>query len=435
MRGLLLTALGLLLPSLLARVAIPGINLDGFRAAVGFEEPLPSTMTLAAVLNVPWVTAALFVHALAWLVPAWRRARRTGRVAQLSWLAGLLVLVTQVFGLALYLRHEDMVLNESWAPWLIGACLVAASLGARGLAALISRRGVGDGMSVLIAGELLLKLAERVRQLSIQSEWHGEQEPTLGVPLALAGTLALTLWLSGWVSPRLRARWSVMPMISPSGLVPAGLAAALLAPFEASGTPGSLAALRAPWMRSVDLLFGMPLQVPLPADSALALGATALLCVVVAALVTRRHRLEAILASLNIGRAEGRSWFRVATFANAAWLILIVRAAALTGTQSLVPWLLVTAFVLHDVWMEAQLKARGAAVAVAQLTSVVTARGASHLLAAAGIPHALRGMGLRALFHGFAPFTQLALWVGEADAERAAAELAPLLEVERGRPP
>ena len=40
---------------------------------------------------------------------------------------------------------------------------------------------------------------------------------------------------------------------------------------------------------------------------------------------------------------------------------------------------------------------------------------------------------LRALFHGFAPFTELELLVGEADAERAIAELAPLLEAERSR--
>jgi hypothetical protein len=85
------------------------------------------------------------------------------------------------------------------------------------------------------------------------------------------------------------------------------------------------------------------------------------------------------------------------------------------------------------VWMEGQLKTRAAVVVVAGLHSVVAARAAGSLLTSAGIAHALRGFGLRALFHGFAPFTELEVLVQASDAERAAAVLEPLITADGGR--
>jgi hypothetical protein len=431
-----LTALGLVLPSLFASIALPGLDLEQVRELFGFEARLPVTVTLAAILLVPWVSTAVLVHALAWIIPAWRRPVRSERVARnLSrgvWGVGGLALLVQAFGLALYFEHSSWLVNESWARGLVCCTIVAASLTARVTAVLISKRGLSDGMSVMIAGELLLRLAEEVRAQG--GTWlrdSGEQTMLITV-LTLAAVVALGAGLSGWLSPRLRARWSVLPMTTPSGLLAAGLAAALMVfvepPVRASG-----GAISSPWLQVLDALLSLPLHCRLPPDGEVALSVSALFALVVAMVITPMGTLDRILTSAQIGRPQGRSWFWVATFANASWLLLLVRAAALTHSGSALPWLFVVLFVVHDVWTEWRLSVRGNVATVAVLNGVVAARAAGQLLTSAGIAHALRGMGLRSLFHGFAPFTELEVVVSSADVERAAAALASLIEADRGR--
>jgi hypothetical protein len=438
LRAVAITAFGLVLPSLLASVALPGVDLDGWHQLFGMEARVDASLTLGALLMVPWVQTALLVHALAWLVPPWRRTVRSTRVARnlarTSWGAGVFALLAQSLALTRFFREQDMVVNDTWAPWAIGGSILVVSLGARLWARLITRQGLGDGLSVMIAGELLLRLAQMLRQSGLAEGLREGATPfTLTMLLALLGTLGLAIWLSGWVRPKLRARWDVLPMTTPSGLLPAGLAAASMAAMAAPAH-GVLATRVDPaWLSAWDMVFGMPLQCPLPVDSELALGATAMFSIAVALLVTRPGALDRVLSTAGIGQAEGRSWFWVATFANATFQLLLVRAATLTWTRSLLPWLCVTAFVLHDVWMEWQLKTAGEALPAAQLNSVVSARVASHTLAAAGISHALRGLALRALFHGLVPFTEIEVLVGAGDVERAAAELAPLIEADHGR--
>jgi hypothetical protein len=297
---------------------------------------------------------------------------------------------------------------------------------------LISRRGIGDGMSVLIAGELLLQASAQLRQHGLGSSASDGDQTELTRVLTVGGAIALGVWLAGWLRLSRRAGWSVLPPTMPSGLVPAGLAATLVALMETQASRGPAGIVASPWMRAQGVLFSLPLQAPLPADSELGLGATAVLGLVVAVLATRPATLARILDAANIARAEGRAWFWVAALANAAWLLLLTRAAALTSTGSLLPWLFVVAFVLHDVWTEWRLKAHGAAV-VLTLNAPVAARAASSQLSACGIPHALRGHGLRSLLHGFAPFVELELLVSASDARRAVAELTPLIEADRAR--
>src|SRR5262249_8220041 len=152
----------------LSCVVLPGLDLTHyFRPGLVSDDHIDATLTMAAVLTIPWITGSLLVYGLTWLVPPWRRAVRSPRVAKnlalAAWIAGACVLLSQAFGLSLYLFQGKLVLDETWARWLVCGALVAASFGARTLAALITQRGIGDGMSVLIVGELLLKATEQLR--------------------------------------------------------------------------------------------------------------------------------------------------------------------------------------------------------------------------------------------------------------------------------
>jgi hypothetical protein len=437
--GLAITALGLVLPSLLASVTLPGLDIDGIREVFGFESRLDAKLTPAAILMIPWVAAALLVHGMAWLVPPWRRAVRSRRVtrnlSRASFVVGGLWMLIQTGAFMLYLHDEHLLIDEHWARGAAFASLVTASLGARSLAALISQRAVGDGMSVLIAGEVLLKAAEQLRLHGVGSWSGGNGDQTVLTPvLSVGGAIALGLWLSGWFSPRSRSRWNDLPLTTPSGLVPAGLAATLVA-LLAPSMPATTRLPVAAWVQAQDILLSLPIRSPLPDDGELALSATMALGILVAVVNMRRPRLDDVLAASNVGHSEGRSWFWVATLANATWLLLLVRAAAVTGTGSLLSWLFVATFVLHDVWVEGQLKARDAVVTVALLNSVVAARIGSSLLDAQRIPHVLSGFGLRALLHGFAPFTDLEVVVHAGDAERATTTLAQLVAADGGRMP
>lgn len=189
-----------------SRVVLPGIE----------RSELPPELAGAPALGVlslgmiPYLTAAALVELVAVLVPRWRALRISGpagraRLHRATLGVTLLFATIQAWGVATYAESALADTLVSVAPWFRGVAvptLVAGTFLFVAAARFLDRRGLGAGVSVLLAGGVVAMLVDHVvgiwRQVSM-----GALTP-LGLVAGLAG-LAFAAFATWFVLRRHRA--------------------------------------------------------------------------------------------------------------------------------------------------------------------------------------------------------------------------------------
>jgi hypothetical protein len=216
----LAVTLGVPAALLVARRYVPlPIELQG--AAVEVAKKAPTLFSAFALSLASWTSAALLVELVAAIVPRWRRLRVTGAPGrQRLWRAmlpvGAVLAVLQSFFMARWLLSTDWMAPTLGNLAVVVATLTAGSALSFGGAAAISRFGLGNGFSVLLAAALV---EEQVPQLLVHDRDGPELARAAVVGALLAAALAWALRRGGAT----RAVGAEIPCPA-SGTLPAAVA-------------------------------------------------------------------------------------------------------------------------------------------------------------------------------------------------------------------
>lgn len=366
----LATVAGLLV---LQRVPLPFVDLEYLGVSA------PPSLSLAAIGVAPWVTAALLVEIAAAVVPGWRSLRLPAARARLTRITDVLGVVVALAQAAMLVRWLSVIAGGGaveWgegARWVLLPTIVAGGVLCRLGARLIDSRGVGGGMSLLVAVPVAMGLLGALVDLT--NGIRGGALAAGAVALALvviAGAAAIAVVA---VRPLPDGRELPQPA---AGLLPLVWAATLMTAL-------------AGW-----------LTVPPGAVLVVALVATPILA---GLLHWRTPGLKQALP-LALGVIGGLG----------ALDLLRARADLGVGVAGIV----IIVCVLRDVVGEiAFVRGHGAVARIATLPSLAAAQRAQQRCADVGIATHVRAAHHRALFHFFAPHLSLDLLAPVADAERA----------------
>ncbi|MFO0745518.1 MAG: hypothetical protein U1F43_07580 [Myxococcota bacterium] len=333
----------------------------------------------------PILTASLLVALVVALVPRLRRLRGgtflARRALAPAWLATTLALAA-LQALPIATLYRQLAAGYGVDPGLAGGfalmgCLVLALLTLWGAAALISQHGVGHGLAVLLTGLTAVGLA------------RGESPIDARVCVLGAALGLLTLLLA---SRGVRVAPDVVRRLPLAGFTPLDLGTALL----------TLVALLPPLAALADAIASMGLALEVAVMAALGLA--------IAWLLQRPRSLA------GLGPATALSVALIAAVAAAKKADL--SGAGAVATLAFLPVLLAA--------RGGELAARarlGALVRVTSTADVDRAGRLLELLAAAGVPAALRGVRTRALLRFMGPWLPIEVLVPAPDRERAVAVL------------
>lgn len=375
----LVTAVGIALPTLLAGVPLPGVYQELWELA-GPDGPRRVHVSIAALGIDAVLLAFVLIELTALIVPRWRALRHgPGRLALMratfALAAALLVLQAIYASWALRSWGWDLV-EAGWGPLLVDAAAllggsVALLLGARA----VSRWGVGHGLSVVVVLGALPAWLDRAWAIDSGRD-----------PEAVARTLVLATIGAVFLVGR-RARRERVPV---AGLVPLLLPGWVLQVV-------TLAAIFVP-LGSLSWVFSTPPWVTFAVALALMVGLDWL-----------GHRDRSFGALGQRGPALALS---------AAMLGVIVEAdRALDWEVSLfaagggVAFFVLAVTVALDVLREAGLHARAELVPILAFSDIDVVDRVGERLAEAEIPFVMRGVGHRTLLRLFGPWVPVRLLV------------------------
>jgi hypothetical protein len=408
---------------------MPFIDADALRGAVGDTGRL-GLFTLGLG---PFLGASVLVELGALAVPRLRPLRHgpaagRARLTRAAWVLAALLAGVQGWGVARHLASLrgpfGPLFDALPVPWLALSLLVASLLLAW-LAAAMSRRGLGDGLAVLLAVGALLDLGRAARALA-------------GFPVG--GPEALLAWVAlhagvAFVAVRL------MTLPGAAGGPRAPFPTCGIAPPDVAGSLLAFPSLLVPWFPAAGVL-----AVELPRGSVAWGVALALLALLLAAVLTglfcppdpmvaawERAGLPEPPTPAQVRQERSRASRRsLALVGLVALLPLVTRELVPSfGVASALAVVLVAAVAL-DLRSEVRARAGHGPLACARalhrawLTEPVLAA-----LQSAGVPAWARTRHFRALYHFFAPYAPILVLV-PADRLEEAAVICSRVEGEAG---
>jgi preprotein translocase subunit SecY len=406
-------------------IPLPGIEVkDEYLTGI---KPYSWNLSVGCLASAPITSAFVTVEIAALCVPAWRKLRNRdplgrSKLQRAATICTVVFAAFQAWGVATWLRDSDLFLVDA-SMQLLTLTITAAVAVSLLLARWIDARGLGVGLSVIIASDLLASAVFQV------VEGHPEirhryflallSVGLFGAAIAYfnrgisAGILKLTPLPKQTDAPADRLdplRWPLC------GVYPVTLT------FSIARFPGTLSNFGVSGMDSLENFLIWP-------------GTALLLCAVIAVIFSRLFhpsgRLLDLAHALGIGkqyetRLQGLRYARVLSVA----LVMALVATSLWFRQHelFLPVLLpvVVAAVLVDLAQEWTFRNRAGALAVVQqFNHVYEADLYADALRQGGIEVYIQGMAHRSLLHFFGPFTQLSLMVPEEQSAKA-------LEIVRG---
>ncbi len=419
------TALGIMVLIAGSTIVLPGVNsveLDHVLRIGKHQHWLDgSYLSIFALGIIPIVSSAVTIEMAVWIVPRWRRLRDGGPDARrklgVAVAIGTLVLATvQAYFVTEYMQSlnrggAELFAGGKLVRWADVATLVAGVMCLAWVASLVTRRGLGSGFVVLIAGSWFFHTADRLVDLDAA-------ELAL-VVMTIACVAATVLVVTRW---RVRGPGGVAMVLPAAGMIPLAGAGGIVALVSL------LASLGLPLLP--ERLFSVLHPFELESVALIALVVATAAWSFALARPGRRAR-EAQRAGLV--PAAGETWLRATAASALALLVIYVLTHATTRIDrelsALVdPTALALAIAVGaDLFAEARDRRRGL-VPVRQLHDPLLVDIVRDRLATAGIDHHLQGERARTLlaaFASYAPITVLVPPDRTADAER---ELRELLE-------
>jgi hypothetical protein len=195
-RRIAITVAGPALVLAATRIRLPGVSAQ--------TELPPEVISIVAMGILPFLSAALLVEVAAALIPPWRRLRHGGpagraKLTLAMFALGFVLAAGQAWGISRYLEsygfQERAIMHPGHATeLLIVATLTAGSFALAILAQLISRYGLGNGFSVLLAGGLLTSLVTDTAHLGSAMVEPLGLSILVGAQVVIAGlTVAMVL--------------------------------------------------------------------------------------------------------------------------------------------------------------------------------------------------------------------------------------------------
>ncbi len=431
-RQLSVSAAGVVVVQLLARVPVPGINHDALaNLAAGWSTANTPAISVFSLGLMPFLTAAVLVELVCLAVPRLRRLRHGGprgraRIARPVALVTILLAFVQAWMVALWLASlgrgpyaaAELLPDAGMRAMLvIAASLSCGVLVMVGIAGLIDRHGLGNGISVI----LLAGLIGEARAITARtSQLAPSPALLLYAAIGLVAIALLTRWLMR------RRTWSAahptLPMPA-TGAVPLSAVFWLL----------SLAALLSPFV-------AMPLWLAhlVPSSFHQLLLQLALIVATGAGFAWLFARPAVWLAPARalgqqVSDGDARRAFTRAACWSIAWLLVVaalyyaLRREAAPFLLGL-PILLLAVAILSDLHAEWRARARTPdLVPVWPIHRVALAPIVATTLRERGIEHHLRGLRHRSLLHFFGPYVPIVVMVSAAQAGEVTALLGPAL--------
>ncbi len=379
----LVTIAGAALPTLLARVPLPGWEDPGGSLMAMFQthHVAIGALGLDAVL-----LAFVLVELAAAVMPRWRELRRgQGRIElmRVVILAGTVMVVLQAIFVAWSVRAFGL---EPFAPGVLPlvldvAALIGGVLALLGAARAVSRWGLGHGLSVVVVLGALPYWLERG-----QASAGGDDAEAFARTLVLVAIGAIALVGREVRGERVPVA-GLLPLLLPWWIMQAVVLVAVFVPLDA------LEPLFSPSRAAVfTVVVALALAIPLAAPGGRRVAvmraraqALALSTAMVAALVAVDQSMWGDVSFLGLG-------------AGCAYFVIAVATTM-------------------DVLREASLAGRVELVAVLTFSDVAVADRVSRRLAEADIAHVMRGLGHRTLLRFFGPWVPVRLMIDRSRAE------------------
>jgi preprotein translocase subunit SecY len=392
-------------------ILLPGFHGEELArvAAVGKASFDHAQFSIFALGVTPWLTSFAVVEIAAWIRRPWRGLRDTldGR-RKLERAVVILAIVSAAVQAYLFVTFiegadpEGLVFDRQQF-WPCVATLAAGPMALRGLVALISSRGVGNGYVVMF-------LVAWLRSIS----WGALP---VGAELALAAVIAaatvvIALGMLGW---RVRAPGRVAVPVPTSSIAPlhyGGRALALLGPLAALG------AIFPAWLTTLtgNLKLGLLVIV----------ASTVLLAFVFA----RPGRRGAELAAAKLAPTDRTLWVRAVLITMAAlaalFALALITPGGVIGKLCDPGFIVIAAAMTADVVSDVRARRRANLVPVWPLHDPLLVDAARDVLG--DLPHVIQWTRVRTLLWMFGAFVPMIVLAPEARAAEAHARLRAWLD-------
>ncbi|MEX1177773.1 MAG: preprotein translocase subunit SecY [Nitriliruptor sp.] len=176
-----------------AWIPVPGVNVDLLRQATGVGEAANivgivnvfaggalQQMAVFALGIMPYITASIIMQLLAVVIPKLETLQREGeqgrrKITQYTRYVTVALAVLQATGLVTLARNgaafgENVVLGGTWTVVLIVITLTAGTALIMWLGELITQRGVGNGMSLLIFVSIISQFPSQFQSVRIEKQ-------------------------------------------------------------------------------------------------------------------------------------------------------------------------------------------------------------------------------------------------------------------------
>ncbi|MEX1163563.1 MAG: preprotein translocase subunit SecY [Nitriliruptor sp.] len=176
-----------------AWIPVPGVNVDLLRQATGVGEAANivgivnvfaggalQQMAIFALGIMPYITASIIMQLLAVVIPKLETLQREGeqgrkKITQYTRYITVALAILQATGLVTLARNgaafgENVVLGGTWTVVLIVITLTAGTSLIMWLGELITQRGVGNGMSLLIFVSIISQFPSQFQQVRIEKQ-------------------------------------------------------------------------------------------------------------------------------------------------------------------------------------------------------------------------------------------------------------------------
>jgi hypothetical protein len=211
--------------AILLWIPLPGAELPPSDSLLGMFNTQMPALTVGALGLGPILTGAVLVELVALAVPSLRRLRGgpPGRRRALAVAAGLVALALaalQAWGIVRWLE----AMGAGTGGVVAGATLVAGTFALWGLARLVDRFGLGNGMSLLVGASAAVRVGACFVRAAL-----GPASP-IDLALGLSGiALLVVMVLVGVRGPRAQAGERLHLRLPASGALPTAIAASALA--------------------------------------------------------------------------------------------------------------------------------------------------------------------------------------------------------------
>jgi preprotein translocase subunit SecY len=178
---ILFTALMLLLLRVGANIPIPGVRLDVVEAIFNqggllglidlYSGGAARRVAIFALSVGPYITSSIIVQLLTIVIPRWEEMQKEGeegrkKLQQYTRYGTVILALIQSFSTGFYLKNSGAFINNSWSTlFVVMVSLTAGTAFLMWLGEMITEKGIGNGISLIIFAGIVSRIPRSIRVL------------------------------------------------------------------------------------------------------------------------------------------------------------------------------------------------------------------------------------------------------------------------------